>query len=784
MVPPNLATHTFPKKHERRLTEDNVQQIHASTGNVLPIGAGICNSCRVHLIVNKRPSLQIQDSKKVLCKTESNENGVQLQVDMNDDYMCKPMERARKSRKMPITKDESDMMNDDHTPLKRSRRSVTKVSSCTVQSSDGCGEFDSEDLSQETVVSEASVSNSSKLEALNHYLALSNVSPIKECQVYLQHSSNRTKQRYINKAKQCLDLILTTICPGEEEFLRRSVLNDIQLDSVEEENAILETLVEIYNGANSWAFQRQILSTIVKDKDFSAVKELLPTVTRYKFNQAKEHIQEHGVGEPISKRKVPREKYTHSQLDHFIDFITSGDIIKDQPFGEKTLKMETGEVLKIPTVIRCLAPSTIISRYTDVCKEDNIKPLGNSTLFKILEECSAVFRKSIEGLDNFLMEGIKAFEELDKIVKRLELSTEDEKPLTAGLQSAKNYLKSGFKGHITKENMVEDHCISYALSSSEPFFAAECEHQHGDTCTDCQNLDIVLSSIQQKAEEHQWQNQEAAMYTVEEAVEAIKKWKCHILRCRNQERARSDIVQQMSEDDAIITCDWAMKFLPKKYREGQVDWFAKRGMNWHIAVTLLKDGQNFSTLTHVHIFDCPISQDAPITSQILTDVARDILKEKPAVKNINFFTDNAGCYKSSTTILTLQKELKNTVSSFNFCEAQNGKGPCDRRASHIKSIIRRYINEGNDVTSAFHMKKAVDNEQKPDLKLKVVSSVNIVDDDQHELEPRYSIPGISKLYNFLYSQDGSRMWKAYAIGEGIMTHKHKCFSGTELIKLL
>lgn len=31
-------------------------------------------------------------------------------------------------------------------------------------------------------------------------------------------------------------------------------------------------------------------------------------------------------------------------------------------------------------------------------------------------------------------------------------------------------------------------------------------------------------------------------------------------------------------------------------------------------------------------------------------------------------------------------------------------GPCDRRASHVKCCIKRYINEGNDVTSASEMK--------------------------------------------------------------------------------
>ncbi|XP_076084450.1 uncharacterized protein LOC143055196 [Mytilus galloprovincialis] len=175
------------------------------------------------------------------------------------------------------------------------------------------------------------------------------------------------------------------------------------------------------------------------------VQKLIPGLTRYKFNQAKEHIEQFGVGEPVTTKKLSREKYTVSQLDHFIDFITSGQIVKDQPFGEKTLKMETGEVIIIPTVIRSLTPSSIISQYVALCNEENVKPLGSSTLYKILDECSAVVRKSVEGLDNFIMEGCKGFDELDKVIKRLELPTEEVKCLLLGLQKAKTYLKSGLK---------------------------------------------------------------------------------------------------------------------------------------------------------------------------------------------------------------------------------------------------------------------------------------------------------------------------------------------------
>ena len=107
---------------------------------------------------------------------------------------------------------------------------------------------------------------------------------------------------------------------------------------------------------------------------------------------------------------------------------------------------------------------------------------------------------------------------------------------------------------------------------------------------------------------------------------------------------------------------------------GQVDWFAKRGINWHIAVVLLKKQSSFSTITYVHIFESPTAQDASVTSQIMIDVANDIMKQRNDVKRLHFFSDNAGCYKSSYTILSLQNDLPNNIVSYNFCEAQNGKG--------------------------------------------------------------------------------------------------------------
>ena len=59
-----------------------------------------------------------------------------------------------------------------------------------------------------------------------------------------------------------------------------------------------------------------------------------------------------------------------------------------------------------------------------------------------------------------------------------------------------------------------------------------------------------------------------------------------LLRSANQDHCRLDILKQFDETSVLIVLDWAMKYLPRKFRESQADWFAKRGIPWHIAVAL------------------------------------------------------------------------------------------------------------------------------------------------------------------------------------------------------
>jgi len=84
----------------------------------------------------------------------------------------------------------------------------------------------------------------------------------------------------------------------------------------------------------------------------------------------------------------------------------------------------------------------------------------------------------------------------------------------------------------------------------------------------------------------------------------------------------------MNEEDCLITLDWAMKFLPEKYRESQKDWFGKRGISWHISCLMVKQDATFHTYTLVHVF-AHCTQDNNTVLAILQDTLEKLEQLHP-----------------------------------------------------------------------------------------------------------------------------------------------------------
>ena len=254
-------------------------------------------------------------------------------------------------------------------------------------------------------------------------------------------------------------------------------------------------------------------------------------------------------------------------------------------------------------------------------------------------------------------------------------------------------------------------------------------------------------------------------FAFHQACQAIESWKAHQLRSLQQDKARTTILDGLDEKSVLITQDWAMKWLPQRYRETQADWFGKRGISWHISVVVRKVAGQLEQQTFVHIVeDC--SQDATAVVQVLQHTLKALKAQHPEITHAALRQDNAGCYHGVVMLSACRLMGEATgihVRRVDFSDPQGGKGPCDRRAATIKTHVRYYINEGHDVLTAHDFMEAMlPHGGVSGVRVALVS--DIADKSEQEVAGRWE--GINSYNNFLYQEGFVTVWKAYNIGQG------------------
>lgn len=325
--------------------------------------------------------------------------------------------------------------------------------------------------------------------------------------------------------------------------------------------------------------------------------------------------------------------------------------------------------------------------------------------------------------------------------------------------------------HVDDESTIADHCMTYALSDSrDSSFTQKCQHVHEQHCSDCDAMKSVLNEICEFVEQASFPSKDdsdEAQYVAQHSKGAIQAWKAHQLRTVRQDEARLEILKNLDSESVLITQDWAMKFLPRKYRESQTDWYGKRGISWHISVAVRRLNNKLESQGFVHIIqNC--TQGSVAVVSIMSHVLKILKKEHPEIQQAFFRQDNAGCYHSAAVVASVPAVEKATgikVSEVGFSDPQGGKGPADRMAATIKGHITRFVNEGNNVTNAKEMEIAIlSHGGLPGIRVALLDHLG-----EHEtggVAAKQKITGISKLNNFSFSPEGAKAWRAFQIGPG------------------
>ena len=108
--------------------------------------------------------------------------------------------------------------------------------------------------------------------------------------------------------------------------------------------------------------------------------------------------------------------------------------------------------------------------------------------------------------------------------------------------------------------------------------------------------------------------------------------------------------------------------------------------------------------------------------------------------------------------------MKPHLKGFNVIDAsiksECGVSPCDRFAATMKNHVRAFVNEGNGVNTTKQFEEALTSHGGvPGARVTVV-------EDTFSGKLTVKLPGISKLNNFEFNEEGVRVWRAYGVGEG------------------
>lgn len=217
------------------------------------------------------------------------------------------------------------------------------------------------------------------------------VSPVRsQSHVPIEEMAPSTIRYYKKKSSQVCEAALHCIAPGQSSALLELIKRESEHVTQQNDSELVKRLISLYEESDSWATQREVLSLFAHDYTKSQLKEMIPGVTKSCIDEARKHAAREGPGKPVELPKVHRSRMDPVKVDHFVDFISRPDYLQDVAFGMKKLKLENGEEIEIPNVVRTVTASRLVKLYTSFCKESDFEPLGRSTLFNILNvrKCS------------------------------------------------------------------------------------------------------------------------------------------------------------------------------------------------------------------------------------------------------------------------------------------------------------------------------------------------------------------------------------------------------------
>lgn len=213
----------------------------------------------------------------------------------------------------------------------------------------------------------------------------------------LQDVSLQDRAAYTEKAKTACRVVCTTIAPNDGNNLFKLVQQSGE-ETISDE---LLSLIMAYKNAPTKNIKTQILSLYAYNYSMERLKELhepFEKLSSRQIKNAREHSKMIGSGNPVQKKITHRVRIDMAKLDHFLGFTDRPYFYQDVAYGTRKIKLESGEKLIMPNVIRTVTRATMIAQYLEFCKSESFDPLSRASLYRVLSVRQASQRKSLSGM--------------------------------------------------------------------------------------------------------------------------------------------------------------------------------------------------------------------------------------------------------------------------------------------------------------------------------------------------------------------------------------------------
>ena len=98
------------------------------------------------------------------------------------------------------------------------------------------------------------------------------------------------------------------------------------------------------------------------------------------IKKARHQAKINGPGVLLKKAISHRVRIDIVTLDDFLTFVDRRYFYQNVAYGQRSLKLESGERLATPNVIRTVTRSTIFAQYLAFCEDDGLQPLSRATM--------------------------------------------------------------------------------------------------------------------------------------------------------------------------------------------------------------------------------------------------------------------------------------------------------------------------------------------------------------------------------------------------------------------